>query len=147
MRGASARKRTPRPSKGPNERPNRRVLVPIRNRRTCGGTVGCLPTYARPYAVASQMIQDETVVVQMGNYCEALLKHDCFNALYDEFRMERVGLMLGSEPHETKKREAIYAEMNALGQFLTLMKTYVDQRNKIIEATETASIADEGDDD
>jgi hypothetical protein len=51
------------------------------------------------------MNRDEDEVIALGNYCEALMLHDSFNTLFEEFKQENVDLMLGTAPHELKKRE------------------------------------------
>ncbi len=90
------------------------------------------------------MTHDERVVA-LGNYCERLLADESFNELYGEFKRDRVDWMIGSAPHETKKREGIYAEMNALNEFCSLMKSYIGKRDAIINPP--PSIADDSDDE
>jgi hypothetical protein len=92
------------------------------------------------------MQTEEARVLAMGDYCENLLKQDAFNELYAEFTRDRFNWMVGSAPHETKKREGIYAEMNALGEFLSLMRSYVSKRDVILKQDQP-SIADDSDDE
>lgn len=79
------------------------------------------------------MNRDEDEVIALGNYCEALMLHDSFNALFEEFKQDNVDLMLGTAPHELKKREGIYAEMNGFRAFMALMQGYVIRRNEILK--------------
>lgn len=90
------------------------------------------------------MIREDEDVVALGDYCEKVLEAPHFNSLFDEFKSDRFNMMLSTKPHETKMREGIYAEMNALGEFLALMKSYVDKRNDLIEPNQ--SIASDSDD-
>jgi hypothetical protein len=61
--------------------------------------------------------------------------------LFDEFKRDNVDLMLGTAPHELKKREGIYAEMNGFRAFMALMQGYVIRRNEILKRNEQPSIA------
>jgi hypothetical protein len=45
--------------------------------------------------------------------------------------------MLGTEPHEVKKREGIYAEMNGFRAFIALMQGYVIRRNELLKRRTT----------
>jgi hypothetical protein len=86
---------------------------------------------SRPFQ--EHMNRDEDEVIALGNYCEALMLHDSFNTLFEEFKQENVDLMLGTAPHELKKREGIYAEMNGFRAFMALMQGYVIRRNEILK--------------
>jgi hypothetical protein len=86
-------------------------------------------------------------VLTLGEYSEQTLGSDAFNTLYQEFKNDRFTMMLSTLPHETKKREGIYAEMNALQSFMALMAGYVSRRSEIIKSDEDASIPVEDDQD
>jgi hypothetical protein len=95
------------------------------------------------------MKRTEDEVVALGDYCKEVLGSDQFNTLFDEFKQDHFDLMLGTEPHEVKKREGIFAEMNGFRSFQAMMHGYVVRRAQIIQSRETReqSIADDSDDE
>lgn len=76
-------------------------------------------------------------IVALGTYCEALMRDDTFNMLCELRKQTLVQGMIGTQPHEAKRREGIYAEVWGLLNFLAMMKGFVDARDAILaEANE-----------
>ena len=86
------------------------------------------------------MQRSEDEVVAMGDYCEQLMRDDAFNSLCQEFSLQNALYILRTEPHETKKRESIYAANRAYSDFIGLMSEYVSRRDEIIKRNDQPSI-------
>lgn len=70
-------------------------------------------------------------ILELGEYCETLMRQDFFNQLCAEFEDQTVRHMLQTLPHETEKREDIYASMRGHQDFLGLLMSYVEAANNI----------------
>ena len=71
-------------------------------------------------------------IVELGQYCEALLRDDNFAKLVGLFETQTIQHMLGTKPEETQKREAVYASFSGVRDFIGLLQTYKDAKDEII---------------
>lgn len=89
----------------------------------------------------------EHEIAEIGDYSESLMAQGHFNTLCAQFKQSAFDSMMATEPHENKRREAIYNEVWALQRFLGLMSQYVTERDQIRsrgdEAVAQQSTADE----
>lgn len=90
-------------------------------------------------------MRPEHEICELGEYAEQLLRQEYFNAFCEEFEQKSVEYMLQTQPHETKKREAIYASLQGKRQLIELMLAYVAAREEIIKKSEQPT--DAADDD
>jgi hypothetical protein len=86
-------------------------------------------------------------IVALGEYCEQLIRDDSFDTLCKEFQLRNAADIMRTEPHETKKREGIYAANRGYDDFIGLMRAYISARDQIIKSDEDASIPVEDDQD
>ena len=77
-------------------------------------------------------------MITLGTYAEGLMRDPLFNVLYEIFREQVFYNMMGSEAHETKKREGCYAEMQGLQKFLAMTKSFVDRKDELIAEAQTS---------
>lgn len=61
------------------------------------------------------------------------MREQFFNDLCAEFEQQTVQFMLATRPEDAKTREHIYASIQGKRDFITLMASYVDARDKIIQ--------------
>lgn len=53
-----------------------------------------------------------------------MLSADDFNEMWLEFEREQVAHLLSTEPHEAKKREGVYAQLNGARNFMLHIAGY-----------------------
>lgn len=82
-------------------------------------------------------------VVELGSFCEALRLHPSFNVLIKQFEMNIVEHMMSTAPHETKKRDGIYAQCTGFRDFLSHMDAIALQKHKILDAQKPAVSEDD----
>jgi hypothetical protein len=68
----------------------------------------------------------------LGQFCKELLGDERFTALTQLFGQQMAADMLGTLPHEAKKREGIHAAYTGFTEFTALM-------SKFAEAAETVA--------
>jgi hypothetical protein len=68
----------------------------------------------------------------LGEFCKGLLGDERFTALTQLFGQQMAADMLGTLPHEAKKREGIHAAYTGFTEFTALM-------SKFAEAAETVA--------
>lgn len=84
-------------------------------------------------------------IIALGHYVEDLFRQDHFSTLCEEFERQSVEAMLQTLPHETKKREALYASVQGKRELINLMLEYPAARDKIIQKSEQPTeAADDG---
>jgi hypothetical protein len=71
--------------------------------------------------------------IAMGDYCASLMMNDTFNALHDQFKHDAFIRMMSTGANETVQREAVYATVWGLQEFLGMMKGHVEQARAIRE--------------
>ena len=71
--------------------------------------------------------------MSLGTYCKELLAHEHFNTVSDEFEAQSVQHLLLTQPHETQQREAVYAEIRGKREFISLLLTYAQQAEALIQ--------------
>lgn len=86
------------------------------------------------------MTDDE--LIELGLYCEDLLSQEHFNVLARQFDLQCFEHMMGTEAHETKKRESIFATRTGLRDFLGHLRAVVDQKDEILKRYEAPSDED-----
>ena len=86
------------------------------------------------------MTDDE--IVALGQYCANLRTSHNFNVLIKQFEEQIVQHMLHTEPHETKKREGIYASFLGVRDFLGNMDAIMDEAAKILKPQQEAAVSE-----
>jgi hypothetical protein len=81
-------------------------------------------------------------IVALGQYCANLRTSHQFTTLVDQFEKQIVSHMLSTEPHETKKREGIYASFLGVRDFLGNMDAIVNEAAKILEPQQKAAASE-----
>ncbi len=77
-------------------------------------------------------------IVELGHYCSSLLEQPSFIVLQKQFELQTVNHFLNTEPHESKKREGIYASFSGVRDFLGNMRAIIDEAQKIIAKDQPA---------
>jgi hypothetical protein len=72
-------------------------------------------------------------LLEIGNFCEALRLHPQFTALLKSFELQIVHNMMSTEPHESKKREGVYASCLGVRDFQAHMNAFVQAKDKLVE--------------
>jgi hypothetical protein len=72
-------------------------------------------------------------IVALGTYCADTLNDPNFNLLVQQYELQIVSHILGTEAHETKKREGIYASALGFREFLGHMKAILSEAQKLSE--------------
>lgn len=80
------------------------------------------------------MTEDE--IVELGDYCQQVMSDYRWKSILEQFETQIVHHMLTTEPHETKKREGIYAASRGVQDLLGHMATLVQQALTIKEPQE-----------
>lgn len=75
----------------------------------------------------------EDEIIELGNFCEALRLHPQWNALIKTFELQIVDHMMSTEPHESKKREGVYASCLGVRDLISHMKVFVETKQKILD--------------
>ncbi len=70
-------------------------------------------------------------IFELGEYCETLMRQEFFNQLCAEFEDQTIRHMLQTLPHESEKREGIYASMRGHQDFLGLLMSYAEAANNM----------------
>lgn len=76
------------------------------------------------------MTDDDAVL--MGNLCENLLQEPYFNALVQGYELNCFAEFRASEPKNVKEREAIYAKLEGVRDFLNHIAKHVHTRDAIL---------------
>lgn len=74
----------------------------------------------------------ENEIVARASYIESLFRQDMFNTLVGEFKRVQADAVMTTQPHELKTREAIYARVTGLQEFLEHITGYVAQRDEMV---------------
>jgi hypothetical protein len=72
-------------------------------------------------------------IVELGSYSENLLIDPNFQFISAYFEQQAVQEILSTQPQETKKREYLYAKVQAHREFLTQLAEFVKEKNKALE--------------
>lgn len=83
--------------------------------------------------------------VELGEYCEDLMKQENFNKITKLFEDQTLHNLLNTRPDEKDKREAVYASFNGVRDFMGLMLAITDMKNAIIEKDNQAPSGDDAD--
>ena len=75
------------------------------------------------------MTTDE--IVALGTYCEGVRSADLFKVLVDQYELNCFQHFVSTAAHEQKKRDGIYANFNALKDFLGLMDAVIAAKSNI----------------
>lgn len=73
----------------------------------------------------------EEQIVSLGDFCAYLKANEHFKSLVDQFEKQIVNHMLQTEPHETKKREGVYASFVGVRDFLGNMDAIIYEAAEI----------------
>lgn len=82
-------------------------------------------------------------LVELGSYCESLMSHPTFNRLTTMFAHDAFTHFVSTKPEDKAKREAIYAPIDGLQQFLSSMLVLVAAKNKYLNPEDAPSNEDE----
>lgn len=82
-------------------------------------------------------------IMRLGDFCETLLTSPDFQFICAYHEQQAVGELLGTEPHETKRREAVYARILAHREFLLQLKSLVEQRDAARDPKPVDQLEDE----
>lgn len=74
--------------------------------------------------------------IELGNECEALMRHGGFNAIVSLYYQQSTAAIFSTPPEATDARDALYHNVQGVKQLLHLMHSYVQMRNGIIERNE-----------
>lgn len=77
-------------------------------------------------------------MLELGRYCAQLKSSPHFQVLVQQFELQIVNHMLHTEPHETKKREGIYASALGVRDFLGNMEAIIAQAVEITDKQKPA---------
>jgi hypothetical protein len=87
---------------------------------------------------------DEDSTVALGDFCEEVLRHPYFQTISHEFEQAACRDLLATPLNASEAREAIWAEFQGGLAFTQFMVSFVEQRNKIVEARELQHQQDTG---
>lgn len=87
------------------------------------------------------MTNDE--IVALGDYCNALRHSPQFETVVDQFEQQITRHFLATEPHETKKREGIYASLSGVRDFLGHIDALISEAAVIRQLNEARSHPDD----
>lgn len=82
------------------------------------------------------MTNDE--ILALGDYCANLKAQENFKLLVKQFELQSFDHFLTTEPHESKKREGIYASFSGVRDFIGNMTAIIDEAQKIIDENKPA---------
>ena len=82
------------------------------------------------------MTNDE--IISLGDFAVALREHPHFITLIKQFELQKVAHFLGTDDHESKKREGIYASLSGFRDFLGNMNAIIDEAAQIVAQNKPA---------
>jgi hypothetical protein len=81
-------------------------------------------------------------LVALGDFCENLKVNPQFKVLTNQFELQIIHHFLNTAPHETKKREGIYASYSGVRDFLGNMDAIISQKEEIVNPKKEPSETD-----
>lgn len=70
-------------------------------------------------------MDERQYLIERGKRAEALMKDEFFDLVIRDVEADIVSGMLATAPHETKKREGLYAEHQGLKNIVGALQNYV----------------------
>lgn len=70
-------------------------------------------------------MQEAQLLIERGKRAEHLLQDEIFNAVILDCERQLVNNILGSEPHEAKKREGLFQTHQGLKAVMEMLNAYV----------------------
>jgi hypothetical protein len=80
-------------------------------------------------------MQDDDIV-SLGMFCEGVLSSDAFTHLVQQYELQAFINWKATAPQNVKEREHAFAKLSGLQDFLLHMKSFVDQKDAIINRSE-----------
>jgi hypothetical protein len=81
-------------------------------------------------------------IIALGIFCEELANSGLFQMLCEQYEKNCFQHLMTTQPHETKKREGIFASYVGVKDFLGLMTSIAELKTKLTEPSQDAQDED-----
>ncbi len=75
-------------------------------------------------------------VIELGYYCEELLRNEYFNTVSQQFEQQCFVHMMTTAPKDKMEREGIYSQYRGYKDFIAHLVAFVEQKNRLIKEHE-----------